>query len=169
MAQNPERKKTSMIKTTLMQEKKAAKRDPEGAANVKKKAAAIGNIIMGLSLGAPIPLALRSISSGVMKLLTKRQLAKLKKIKTKEGNKVVKERKELVAKLKKLEEGEKLAKEARKKIIKNRIEEIRKKRMMDEVGDPGEMFTEAEALQRAADIKRYSAKRKKKSLMGGSN
>jgi len=97
---------------------------------------------MGLSLGAPIPAALRTISSGVMKLLTKRQLAKLKKLKTKEGNKVVKERKELVGKLKKQSEGEALAKEARKKAIKKKVREAARKaarkKAKKKVGNPND-------------------------------
>jgi len=85
MAQEPARKKKSMLRTTLEQEKKASKRDPEGAASVKKKAATIGNVIMGLSLGSPIPAAVRNISSAVMKQLSKRQLAKLKKLSNKKA------------------------------------------------------------------------------------
>ena len=83
MAQQPARKRKTMLRTTLKQEKKAAKRDPEGAASVKKKAETIGNVIMGLSLGSPIPAAVRNISSAVMKQLSKRQLAKLKKLEAK--------------------------------------------------------------------------------------
>jgi hypothetical protein len=83
MAQEPARKRKTMLKTTLEQEKKAAKRDPEGAASVKKKAATIGNVIMNLSLASPIPAAVRNISSAVMKQLSKRQLAKLKKLEAK--------------------------------------------------------------------------------------
>jgi len=83
MAQQPARKRKTMLRTTLEQEKKAAKRDPEGAASVKKKAATIGNVIMSLSLGSPIPAAVRNISSAVMKQLSKRQLAKLKKLSNK--------------------------------------------------------------------------------------
>jgi len=83
MAQEPTRKRKTMLRTTLEQEKKAAKRDPEGAASVKKKAATIGNVIMSLSLGSPIPAAVRNISSAVMKQLSKRQLAKLKKLEAK--------------------------------------------------------------------------------------
>lgn len=83
MAQQPARKRKTMLRTTLEQEKKAAKRDPEGAASVKKKAATIGNVIMGLSLGSPIPAAVRNISAAVMKQLSKKQLAKLKKLEAK--------------------------------------------------------------------------------------
>ncbi len=85
MAQQPARKRKTMLRTTLEQEKKAAKRDPEGAASVKKKAATIGNVIMGLSLGSPIPAAVRNISAAVMKQLSKRQLAKLKKLSNKKA------------------------------------------------------------------------------------
>ena len=93
MAQQPARKRKTMRKTTLEQEKKASKRDPEGAASVKKKAATIGNIIMGLSLASPVPAAVRNISSAVMKQLSKRQLAKLKKLSNKKA--MDKEAKEL--------------------------------------------------------------------------
>ena len=93
MAQQPARKRKTMLKTTLEQEKKASKRDPEGAASVKKKAATIGNIIMGLSLASPVPAAVRNISSAVMKQLSKRQLAKLKKLSNKKA--MDKEAKEL--------------------------------------------------------------------------
>jgi len=85
MAQQPARQRKSLLKTTLEQERKAAKRDPEGAASVKKKAAMIGNIIMNLSLAAPIPAALRNISSAVMKQLSKREIAKLQKLKSRKG------------------------------------------------------------------------------------
>ena len=85
MAQQPARKRKTMLRTTLEQEKKAAKRDPEGAASVKKKAETIGNVIMGLTLGSPIPAAVRNISAAVMKQLSKRQLAKLKKLSNKKA------------------------------------------------------------------------------------
>ena len=93
MAQQPARKRKTMLKTTLEQEKKAAKRDQEGAASVKKKAETIGNVIMGLTLGSPIPAAVRNISAAVMKQLSKRQLAKLKKLSNKKA--MDKEAKEL--------------------------------------------------------------------------
>lgn len=175
MAQNPGRKKTSMIKTTLMQEKKAAKGDPEGAASVKKKAAAIGNIIMGLSLGSPIPAALRNISSAVMKQLTKRQLAKLEKIQAKKRRDY---EEEVGDPGEKFTEGEALAREARREARKKKVDKFRRKIGMDE-------FEENPGLPRnmrnnnQIKMKRYAARRnrqakilaekKKKSLMGGSN
>ena len=117
MAQQPARKRKTMIRTTLEQEKKAAKRDPEDAASVKKKAAIIGNVIMGLSLVAPIPAAVRNISLAVMKQLSKRQLAKLKKLEAKKRRDY---EKEVGDPGEKFTEGKAMAKEAARKKLKKK-------------------------------------------------
>ena len=117
MAQQPARKRKTMIRTTLEQEKKAAKRDPEDAASVKKKAAIIGNVIMGLSLVAPIPAAVRNISVAVMKQLSKRQLAKLKKLEAKKRRDY---EKEVGDPGEKFTEGKAMAKEAARKKLKKK-------------------------------------------------
>ena len=117
MAQQPVRKRKTMLRTTLEQEKKAAKRDPEGAASVKKKAETIGNVIMGLTLGSPIPAAVRNISSAVMKQLSTRQLAKLKKLEAKKRRNY---EKEVGDPGEKFTEGKAMAKEAAKKKAKKK-------------------------------------------------
>lgn len=87
MAQDPGRKRKSMIRTTLDQEQKSAKKDPKGAESTAKAAKTIGAVIMNLAPGAALPAIARNISSAVMKQLSKRQLTKLKKLKNKKNEK----------------------------------------------------------------------------------